>query len=277
MSETAISADGVPISYEVRGAGTPALVFVHGWSCDRSYWAAQLDHFASWHQVVAVDLAGHGSSGLGRRSWTMPAFGADVVAVVEQLGLDQTVMIGHSMGGEAIVEAALRLRSRVAGLVWVDTYRTLGGPQSAESLERFLGRFEDDFVAAARRWVESMFLPSSDSALVERVVSDMACASPEVAIPVLREALSYEPTIISALADLTTPVRAINPDYRPNDVEALGRHGVKAVLMPGVGHLAMLEDPDTFNRLLSEAVEEFTASTARTEGPSRPSEPGARS
>lgn len=273
MSETAISPDGVPISYDTRGTGTPALVFVHGWSCDRSYWAAQMSHFASRHQVVGLDLAGHGSSGMGRKSWTMPAFGADAVAVVEQLGLDQIVMIGHSMGGEAIVEAAQRLGSRVAGLVWVDTYRTLGGRQSAESLERFLGRFEDDYVAATRRWVEAMFLPSSDPELVEWVVSDMASAPPEVAIPVLREALSYEPTIISALADLTTPVRAINPDYRPNDFEGLGRHGVSAVLMSGAGHFAMMEDPETFNRLLGEAVEEFTESTARTDGPARPSEP----
>jgi len=39
---TASSIDGVPIAYEVLGEGTPALVFVHGWSCDRSYWKGQV-------------------------------------------------------------------------------------------------------------------------------------------------------------------------------------------------------------------------------------------
>lgn len=263
MSETAHSADGVPISFEARGAGKPSLVFVHGWSCDRHYWADQMGYFADRHQVVAVDLAGHGESGMGRETWTMPAFGLDVVAVVEQLGLDQAVLIGHSMGGEAIVEAALRLGDRVTGLVWVDTYRTLGGPQSAAKLERFLAPFRLDFVAATRRWAESMFLPSSDPALVERVVADMAAAPPEAAVIALHEALSFEPTIVAALQDMTTPVVAINPDYRPNDIQALRRHGVQAVLMPGVGHFAMMEDPDTFNRLLSEAVDEFTAASPR--------------
>src|SRR5918994_764401 len=96
-----------------RGWG-PALVFVHGWSCDRSYWSRQLPHFAGRHNVVAIDLAGHGESGVGRQAWTMPAFGDDVVAAVEQLGLESTVLIGHSMGGDVIVDAALKLPDRVA-------------------------------------------------------------------------------------------------------------------------------------------------------------------
>ena len=266
MPDTAVSADGVPVCFEVRGTetGGPTVVFVHGWSCDRRYWADQLSHFAERYQVVAVDLAGHGESGMGREAWTMPAFGADVVAVAESLGLGQLALVGHSMGGEAIVEAALRLGERVVGLVWVDSYRTLGGTQSATKLQRFLAPFRVDFAAATRSWAQSMFLPSSDPDLVDWVVSDMASAPPEVAVGALQHALSFEPAIVTALRDMTTPVVAINPDYRPNDIDALRRHGVKAVLMPGVGHFAMMEDPDTFNRLLAEAVEGFTITSART-------------
>lgn len=58
------SADGLPVRYEVLGDGTPALVFVHGWSCDRRYWDGQVGYFADRHRVVAIDLAGHGESGL---------------------------------------------------------------------------------------------------------------------------------------------------------------------------------------------------------------------
>jgi pimeloyl-ACP methyl ester carboxylesterase len=74
------SADGRPVHYEVHGNGAPPLVFVHGWSCDRTYRNGQVGYFADRHQVVAVDLAGHGESGLGRPAWTMPEFGNDVVA-----------------------------------------------------------------------------------------------------------------------------------------------------------------------------------------------------
>lgn len=122
------------------------LVFVHGWSCDRTYWNGQVGYFADRHQVVAVDLAGHGESGLGRPAWTMPEFGNDVVAVADQLGLSDMVLIGHSMGGDVIVEAALRLGDRVIGLVWVDVYRTLREEADPEdAVEEFLRPFHTDF------------------------------------------------------------------------------------------------------------------------------------
>jgi pimeloyl-ACP methyl ester carboxylesterase len=126
MNDVAISPDGVPIHYETHGAGAPALVFVHGWTCDRSYWEQQMGHFAQQHQVVAINLAGHGDSGLSRKAWTIPAFGEDVVAVVEKLGLEQVVLIGHYMGGPVIIEAARRMPDRVVGLVGADTYRNIG-------------------------------------------------------------------------------------------------------------------------------------------------------
>src|SRR5512134_3037148 len=102
----ATSADGVPIHFTTEGKGEPALVFVHGWTGDTRFWDAQMKHFAPWRQVVAVDLAGHGASGKDRREWSVPAFGQDVRAVVEKLGLGRVVLLGHSMGGSVIVEAA---------------------------------------------------------------------------------------------------------------------------------------------------------------------------
>lgn len=119
------SADGVPIAFEVAGRGNPPLVFVHGWSCDRRYWQAQLTVFSRQFETVAIDLAGHGASGLGRRQWTIDSFGADVASVVQELDLPKAILIGHSMGGDVITEAARRLPGRIAGLIWVDTYKKL--------------------------------------------------------------------------------------------------------------------------------------------------------
>jgi len=62
-SATVPSSDKVPIAYESSGEGETTLVFVHGWSCDRTYWKAQQAEFSRDFRVVLVDLAGHGESG----------------------------------------------------------------------------------------------------------------------------------------------------------------------------------------------------------------------
>lgn len=58
QSRVATSADGIPIHYDVQGNGAAALVFVHGWCCNRRYWDRHRGHFAPYYTVVALDLAG---------------------------------------------------------------------------------------------------------------------------------------------------------------------------------------------------------------------------
>lgn len=251
------STDGVPIHYQVAGEGPISLVFVHGWSCDHTYWSGQLDHFAEDYRVVAVDLAGHGESGSDREVWTMSSLGNDVMVVIESLDLDRAVLVGHSMGGLAIVETAKLAANQIIGLVAVDVLFDLDGDfaMTPAETEEFLTPFVDDFVGATRRLVgEGMFVPTSDSTLVARIVADMSSAAPEVAIGLLREYIRWWTDPFDALA---LPLVAINSDMEPTNTVSLQRHGLTHMTMPRVGHFVMIEDPDTFNRLLAESIEEF--------------------
>jgi pimeloyl-ACP methyl ester carboxylesterase len=254
-AHTVESADGVPIAYDVKGEGMLALVFVHGWSCDRTYWREQVEPFSSGFRVVTVDLAGHGESGGGRKAWTIEAFGDDVAAVVRQLGLRRAIFIGHSMGGDVIVEAARQLPGRVAGLVWVDTYKQLGTFRTPQQIEAFAAPFRADFVATTRDFVHHMFLPTADPALVERIAADMSAAPPDVALGAMVSAIAFDRRIPTALAELELPVIAINPAQPPTDTASLGRYGVGVLLMANVGHFPMLEDPARFNAILRTAID----------------------
>ena len=57
-----LSGEGIRLAYDTAGGGDPPIIFVHGWSCDRSYFAPQFEHFAVSHAVAAMDLRGHGDS-----------------------------------------------------------------------------------------------------------------------------------------------------------------------------------------------------------------------
>jgi len=254
---SANSSDGVEIRYETFGSGAPAIVFVHGWSCDRSYWRFQVGEFARRHRVLAIDLGGHGESGLGRAEWTMASFGADVAAAVDAEGLDDVVLVGHSMGGDVVDEAALLLGDRVRGVVWVDTYDDLE-PVSAEENDALIEGFRRDLPEAARAFAHRV-MKGGGPELIEWVANDMAAAPPEVALDALSRTLGAADATIAALTRIDVPVVAINPDPQPAHVDSLARHGVGVMPMQGVGHFVMLEDPEQFNRVLGDVIAAFPA------------------
>ena len=257
QATTVSSFDGIRIAYEAHGKGIPALVFVHGWSCDRSYWNGQLESFSRQYKVITIDLAGHGESGVGRKAWTTEAFGGDVAAVVKKLNLKRVILIGHSMGGAVIAEAARQLPGRVVGLIWVDVFKKLGSARSPEQVRAFMAPLRTHFVDSTRVFVRSMFLPNSDSALVEHIVMDMSSAPPQVAVEALEYSLNYSRQMPQVLQELQLPVIAINSDNAPTDTASMQRYGVKVILMPGVGHFLMMEDPERFNRILRAAIDEL--------------------
>ncbi len=63
------------------------------------------------------------------------------------------------------------------------------------------------------------------------VVADMSAAPPEVALPALEEAITFEREVLKGLGDFKTPIVAINPDYPSTDIEALRLHGVKVAYL----------------------------------------------
>ena len=232
--------NGVQIHYETGGSGSPALVFIHGWNCDRSYWSAQLPVFASTHQVVAIDLAGHGDSGVNRVEWSMTNFGADVAAVADRLQLEDIILVGHSMGGPVALEAARLLKGRVKMVIGADTLGDVSLRYPDEQLAGMLAAMEADFSGTVESLVRgSFFLPTSDPALIDQIVSDMSAAPPIAGIGAFGGfARWFNEEVEQTLADIDVPVRLINSDYRPTNVDA-GQAltaSFEAVLMSGVGH-----------------------------------------
>lgn len=254
---TVSSADGVPIRYSEYGQGSRTVVLVHGWSCDRSYWSEQVGRLSQDYRIITVDLGGHGESGFGRDDWTIAAFGADVAAVVEYVDVDSVILVGHSMGGDVIFQAARLLPGKVDALVMLDTYKQLGAWRSDSEIDEIVAEFSTDFPGVTEKLVRSFFPASADPTLVDRVAYDMAAAPSDVALSAIRSSFQHAREIPRLMDELALPVVAINPDNAPTDLESMSRYGVRVEIMTGVGHFLMMEDPDRFNDLLLSALDEF--------------------
>jgi pimeloyl-ACP methyl ester carboxylesterase len=256
------SPDGVEISYTVQGQGTPALVFVHGWSCDKTYWREQVPEFSKKFKVVTIDLGGHGKSGLNRDNFTIGSFGDDVAAVVNGLELDKVILIGHSMGGSVIIDAATKLPGKVEALIGIDTYEQLNDTTlTSEMMQKLLAPFRADFKNSTMAFVKSMFPATADSVLVETIAMDMSSAPENVAIQAFTSMFDYDKKAKWVLKDLQLPVYAVSTDFWPTDVEGNRKYtkSFEVKLMKGYGHFLMLENPEMFNRLLGETVDEIIA------------------
>jgi pimeloyl-ACP methyl ester carboxylesterase len=119
---TYVENQGVRIHFEDGGSG-PGLpvVFVHGLAGDLEMWRAQLDHLRKTRRAVALDLRGHGHSGVSKGGdYSIPAMANDIFAVTGALGIGRFVLVGHSMGGAVILAASQARPKAVAGLLFVD-------------------------------------------------------------------------------------------------------------------------------------------------------------
>ena len=116
----AIVRDGIRLAYDDGGTGPPAFLFVHGWTCDRSFFAPQAAHFARTSRAVSVDLRGHGESDKPEGAYPIAAYADDLAYLIDRLGLGKVIAVGHSMGGVAVLQLAASYPDRVAAIVMVD-------------------------------------------------------------------------------------------------------------------------------------------------------------
>jgi pimeloyl-ACP methyl ester carboxylesterase len=258
----AIAADGVHVQYRVYGAGEPALVFIHGWSCDSNYWREQIAEFSKKYTLVTVDLAGHGGTDGNRTEWTMAHFGQDVVAAVGAVQSEKLILVGHSMGGNVAVEAARVLKGRVIGIIGVDTFKSIGGPRpSKQQIAAIMKPFETDFIGNTRKIVDqTFFAPNADPQLRQKIAYDMSLSPPRVAVPAMRALLEYD--FDEPLKDLDVPIVAINSDLGEPVNEARIRKVLpkfRAVTLAGDGHFLMMEDPKRFNPALETEIQTILA------------------
>jgi len=259
VQDSATAPDGLTIAYDVRGEGDVALVFVHCWACDRTYWSGQLDVLSDRYRVVSLDLGGHGQSGAERVAWTLAGLAGDVVAVVDALQLQRIVLVGHSMGGPVSLMAAGQLGDRVAGVVVVDTLHDLEAEVPDEAIESFAASFEKDFAGAMEGAVRSRFGDAADGVVADGIVERAVTAHPVVAVALMRDFRGFDP--VALVTGLDCPIRAINASPRGEGdpvtaVETNRKHcDFDAVEIEGVGHFLQLEKPDEVNQHLAELLE----------------------
>ena len=253
-----ISDDGVIINYYIKGSKKNALVFVHGYSCSSEYWWPQLEYFSKNYTTIAVDLAGHGKSGLNRKEYSMDAFGDDVKSVIEHLDLDQVVLIGHSMGGPVIVKAAGSLGAKSRLIIGVDTFHDL----TTEGIGRFARiavntMFQLFYDSMTKDSIDDFFIDKTDKDLEDWIRNDALKSPKNISQGTLDALLTMN--YPESLSELSIPMIALNArSFRETKLDSNfdTYEDIQIEFMEEVGHFIMLERPDEFNKWLEAKISE---------------------
>lgn len=241
------SFDRATLEYAISApvAGAPPAMLIHGWGCHRGFFAHQLERLARSRQVVALDLAGHGASGAGRRNYAIEEFARDVAAVAAAAELERFIAVGHSMGGAVAVETARALGPRVPAVVAIDslTYAAVYPQVPAERVETAVASFRADFAAAVRATMEPVFVAETPEPLRRAILAEISATPREPGIRAIGGLLAWDGA--RAVETCPAPIRCLNAQAL--FAESVGTpylDHLEIELLGGVGHFLLLETPE---------------------------------
>ena len=123
------------------GTGSP-LLFLHGTGCDSMDWMSVTDKLPTHQGHITLDFRGHGKSSVPTEPFTIDDLTNDVIHLIESIGIQRLILVGHSLGGMVAISVVNRC-PQVTGLVLLEGWTSLSSAGSAFDDGRFYGSLSD--------------------------------------------------------------------------------------------------------------------------------------
>ncbi len=254
--------NGIRLHYiDVGTSQKPPVVLIHGFPFSMEMWNPQIELLKSDYRVIAYDVRGHGNSDDGDGQYTVEFFVDDLIALLDYLKIAKATLCGLSMGGYIALRAMERNPERVASLVLCDT-----GPQadSNEVKIRRAGNMKsvkaNGVKTFAEGFVKAVFAPESfgkrpnEVEAIRRIIE----SNSEIGIcgTLLALACRTDTTDSLDLIRIPTLIMVGEEDKvtPPKLSELMDSKisGSEIHILKNAAHLSNLENPEEFNKYLSE-------------------------
>lgn len=262
-------------SRSMKRADAPTVVLLGSLGSNRSMWAPQVRGLAEAHDVVAVDLRGHGESPTPRGPYTIEELAGDVCDLLDRLGLDAVHLVGLSLGGAIAQWIAAHQASRAATLTLLCTSAYFGAPQiwldrAAAVRSAGTGSIAEAIIA---RWFTPALL-ATDHDLVERAKAMILDTDAEGYAGCCEAIAGWDGR--SILGQIAAPTLAIagaqDPATPPAGLAYIADGIAHAELhvLDGAAHLANVEQPETVTQLITTHVASHGSPAACRSGGEKP-------
>ena len=237
-----VAENGARIWYESYGAGPP-VILLHGGLANSAYWGLQVPVLAKTHRVILIDSRGHGRSSRDGRAYTYELMASDVVGVMDALKVERASVVGWSDGA-------------IIGLVMAMKY-----PERLNRVFAFAANMDPTGVKP------DMLQTETFGGFARRGRAEYDAISPtpggyDAFEAAIQKMWDTEPNYTAAdLGKITTPVAIVDGDHdeaiKREHTEYLARSipGARLIILPGLSHFAMLQDPNAFTGAVSEFLD----------------------
>lgn len=254
---------------QVSGGGSP-LIFVHGFTTTAEFWREQIAAFSARYQVIRINLPGHGVSPRpAERAYSIPAFVDDILEVYRAFEINDAVLVGLSMGGTVAQHFTLAHPLMVRALVLVGA--TPHGLGDDVSVDNVLQAIDDlGVVQASQNVIERSFGSAARRELVEFAKSEVAQTPAFVAREAIASLNASDSRALLSRIDVPTLVVVGDEDIITPPGESVilaeGIAGSRLEIIPAAGHFPMLEQPEVFNRILTDFLVSCDGPSSHTKG-----------
>ena len=268
--------DGMDIAYLDEGRGEQTLLLIHGLGTSAKGWQRNIPALSARHRVIALDLPGYGHSSKGAYPYSMRFHAETAAGLLAALGIERAVWVGHSMGGQIALTAALELPERVEALVLLSTAGFEGFTEGEGDWMK--GAVTPKFVAESpvRQIAANLHSnfhetpPEAEFFITDRIQIRGARDFDDYCYAVWRNvAAMLDGPTHDRLEEIDRPALIVfgeldrlipNPFLHggwTRDVAAFGHariSGSRLIMLPETGHMTMFERPDEVNAAIIEFV-----------------------
>jgi 3-oxoadipate enol-lactonase len=259
-----IGINNITVSYTDEGKnGAPAIIFIHGFPFNKSMWNKQVGALEDNYRVIAYDIRGHGNTETGNGDFSIDLFVKDLLALMDNLKIDKTMLCGLSMGGYIALNAIENYPQRFNALILSDTHCIADTP---EAKDKRMKAIESIRKSGSEKYadenIKNLFAPESFTSRKEEVayVREMIIKTSEQSLCKTLLALSVRKETCTKLSEIKVPVLIMvgkEDKITPPAAAQLMHEKIKNSFLRIIdyaGHLSNMENPGEFNEYLNKFV-----------------------
>lgn len=240
-----------PVHYRRSGTG-PWLIFLHGFMESLEIWNDLTSELEKEFSILSVDLPGHGRSGLIGEVHSMSEMADAVIAVADDIGIEQFVVCGHSMGGYVALDLASRYSSRIKGLVLFHSHAAPDDDKAKENRGRMINVVMQDHSSFIHQFIPDLFAEENRERLAEKIqiMRNRAASTSAKSIVASLEGMRLRTGSLDFLIETEIPLYFVigrsdsRMPYNKVIAQAMMARNVQVMLLDKVGHMGFLEAPE---------------------------------